>query len=488
MPTSSTEIQKPKRTHSASESTEPLGSRSRGMSAIAWILLLGAGIRLLFWIGLRSEPLHIWDERDYDVLAQNLVRYGEFTYNPGGTPTSLRPPLYSAILAAVYSVFGIGNLAAVRLLQVVLNLGTVAATYRLALCVTTRRVAILAAALMCFYPSSLVYNNLLLTETLFTLLLTTTCWIVVLALQRQSPSVAGLAGICLGLAALTRSAVSLAPPFLAVFLLLAWPGRFRSRLVAAVALVAAFALTIAPWSIRNTRLQETFVTIDVMGGRNFMMGNYAHTPLHRSWDAIALQGDQSWMHEVLANNPTGSLRSQGMVDKAALRQGLAFVQSHPLLTVQRSIVKFFDFWGLEREVIAGAGYGYFGSIPRALLVVSTIVVAGSYAVAVLMAVFGAILAPLEDRRAHWLFLCVIVFLCAVHTIVFGHSRYHLPLMPLVLIYTAKAIRELPAIWSQRNSLRFALAAALSLILIAGWAWNLAVVDWARVVEVWTAVS
>ena len=35
------------------------------------------------------------------------------------------------------------------------------------------------------------------------------------------------------------------------------------RLVAAAALVAAFVAVVGPWSVRNTRLQRTFVAIDV---------------------------------------------------------------------------------------------------------------------------------------------------------------------------------------------------------------------------------
>lgn len=488
MSLSPTEIETPVLTRAVSPSADPRGLSAHRPSAIVWILVLGAAIRVVLWTYFKSEPLHIWDERDYNVLATNLVEHGEFTFIPGNTPTSLRPPLYPAVIAAVYSVCGVGNFGAVRMLQIVFSLMTVAIAYRLALSITRRPIAIMAAALVCFYPSFLVYNNLLLTETQFTFLLMATCWFTVTALQRQSFAWAAAAGVALGLAALTRSAVSLAPPFLGAFFLLTWNGRISRRMLAAATLVVAFGITIAPWAIRNTRLQGTFVTIDVMGGRNFMMGNYAHTPLYRSWDAISLQGDQSWFHDVQVNSPPGSLRTQGLVDKAAFRRGVEFVQANPALTIQRSITKFIDFWGLEREVIAGARYGHFGSMSRITLAVTTLLIAGGYAVAVLLAIFGAVLAPPDDRRAHWLFLCVIVFLCAVHTIVFGHSRYHLPVMPLVLIYTASAVWNWPEIWNRRNSRGFVLATTACVTLIAGWIWSLVVVDWPRVVEAWSKVS
>src|SRR5205823_4643563 len=138
-------------------------------------------------------------------------------------------------------------------------------------------------------------------------------------------------GILLGLAALSRSVVWLSPPFLALFVLLTWKAPWRYRLLAPVILVGSFAMTLAPWAIRNSRLQGTFVAVDVMGGRNFMMGNYSQTPLYRSWDAISLGGEKSWHHEVARSYPPEERATQGQVDRLALRQGLKFAREHPWL-------------------------------------------------------------------------------------------------------------------------------------------------------------
>jgi 4-amino-4-deoxy-L-arabinose transferase-like glycosyltransferase len=454
-------------------------SAARRWRVTPLVVLLGAGavVRLLFWYSFRAEPLNVWDERDYHALAANLLEHGEYTFTPGGTPTSLRPPLFPAVVAGIYAVAGAGNYAAVRLVLAVLSLLTVVVTYRLGRAVATPRVALWAAGLLCFYPSLLAYNNLLLAEVPFTFLLTTSCLLVVRAIQRGSVGLAVAAGGMLGLAALTRSVVWLAPPFLAGFLAIVWPtGRVRG-LAAGAALVAAFAVTIAPWSVRNTRLQETFVAIDVMGGRNFMMGNYRHTPLYRSWDAISIEGDRAWDHEVCATYRRDMRTSQGKVDKLAMTLGLKFARENPGLTLQRCVVKFFDFWGLEREVSAGAGRGFFGQISKVALLGLMVLTAGAYAATIFLAFFGLVFAPPSDSRGHWLFVCVIVFVCGLHTIVFGHSRYHLPLIPLVLLYTAGALTQARAIWARRCSPRFALAVALCAGLLAGWTWNFIAVDW-----------
>src|SRR5262249_23611455 len=132
----------------------------------------------------------------------------------------IRPPLYPALLAGVYSVAGLENFAAVRLLQAALSLLTVVVLYRLGREIATPRVAAWLAGLYGFYPSLLVFNHFVLTEVLFTLLLTTACYLLVLSFKRGSVRFAALSGVVLGLAALTRSVVWMAPPFVAAFLLL----------------------------------------------------------------------------------------------------------------------------------------------------------------------------------------------------------------------------------------------------------------------------
>jgi 4-amino-4-deoxy-L-arabinose transferase-like glycosyltransferase len=451
-------------------------ARQGAVSPLIYILLAGVAVRLLLWYGFRSQPLKVWDEREYHTLAVNLLRYGEYSFNPGHERTSLRPPLYPALVAGVYGLAGEGNLAAVRLLQAAIGLLTVVVAYGLGRAVASRRVANWLAGLLCFYPSLLAYNNLLLTEVLFTLLLTSSCLLIVLSFRQRSPALVAAAGVTLGLAALTRSVVWLAPPFLAAFLIMSWRGRWTERLAAAAAMLLAFAVTLAPWAVRNSRLQDTFVAIDVMGGRNFMMGNYRYTPLYRSWDAISIEGEQSWIHEICSTFPFEMRTSQGKLDKLALGQGLKFVREYPGLTLQRSVIKFCDFWGLEREIIAGAWRGGLGELSKPTLFALTGAIVVVYVVVIALAVFGLFFAPPTDRRLHWLFVCVIAYVCALHTIAFGHSRYHLPLMPLVLLYTAGAVTHAQAIWARRRSLRFGFAVVLCAGLLAGWTWNFFAVD------------
>jgi 4-amino-4-deoxy-L-arabinose transferase-like glycosyltransferase len=445
-------------------------------SALVIILLVGLIVRLGMWLWFSHVTPGIVDEKDYTLLASNLLEHGEFAFDPG-KPTAIRPPLYPFFVSGIYAIAGVENFQAVRLVQALLSLVNVWLLYWLGRDAFSHRVGLWAAGLYAFYPTALGFNNLILTEVLFTLLLTAASYGVVLYFQRERSGYLALSGILLGLAALTRSVVWLSPPFLAVFVILTGRRSLMHRTGGAVLLVLAFALTIAPWAVRNSCLEKTFITIDTMGGRNFMMGNYRYTPLYRSWDAISLKGEQVWYHEVFAVYPPEMLTTQGQIDKLALKQGMKFVREHPGLTILRDVIKFVDFWGLERELVAGAARGYFGPIPSAVVVAGAGLIIAGYVGALFLGIFGIFFCPPPDRRLHWFFLLVIAFICALHTVVFGHSRYHLPLMPLVLLYAAAGWMDCTTIWARRWGGRFAVALSVCLIFMLGWGWNAVAGDW-----------
>jgi 4-amino-4-deoxy-L-arabinose transferase-like glycosyltransferase len=441
------------------------------------LLIVTAGIvvRALLLGWFQGEPLHIDDEWSYHSIARNLVQQGEFAETPG-VPTSLRPPLYPAVVAAVYRGFGLENYQAVRVLQAALSLVMVLVVYLLARETYSRRAALWAVAICCFYPSLLVFNNLLLTEALFAVFLALVCLMVQRFLKTGSLVPAGLAGLCLGLGALTRSVVWLFPPFLAVFLALAAHSAWPRRLLAVALALGVFAAVIAPWSIRNTRLQETFTVIDVMGGRNLMMGNYEYTPLHRPWDAISASGEKAWYRVLDKSLPGSAKMTQGQRDKAAMRYGLRFMAANPGLTAQRCLVKFFHFWQLDRPVIAGLARGWWGHLSKPALVVVALLILGSQAAALIAAIFGFLVVRPTDRSMKWFLLLLVAFIAAMHTVVFAHSRYSLPLMPLVFIGSGAAMANAGATWRQRRSWRFRLAVGMAIVLVCAWLAEIFLID------------
>jgi hypothetical protein len=284
-------------------------------------------------------------------------------------------------------------------------------------------------------------------------------------------------GLCLALGALTRSILWLFSPLFCLLLLFAIQTSWKRRVLLSGTVLGSFLLVIFPWAWRNTQLHKTLVIIDVMGGRNVMMGNYEHTPLERSWATITdVRGEKAWHRVLAANTPGYSELTQGQIDKAAMKYGIKYFFAHPGVSIQRSLVKFFNFWQLERELVAGMMQGLFGNIPKFAILAMACVICGSYVLVIFLAVYGLWLFPPKTRWAHVLVLFAIGFTCLIHTAAFAHSRYHLPLIPILLAYAAVAVVNWKAVWSKRSTWQFALATVCCLLLVAGWVREFVVVD------------
>jgi 4-amino-4-deoxy-L-arabinose transferase-like glycosyltransferase len=120
------------------------------------ILGLGLVVRLAVLPATTSLGPRIADERQYHELARNLADGRGFAFEAG--PTSLRPPLYPAFVAAVWTVTGSRSLQWVRVGQIGLALATTVVVFLLGRELFGDRTGLVAAAIACFYPSLLVSN------------------------------------------------------------------------------------------------------------------------------------------------------------------------------------------------------------------------------------------------------------------------------------------------------------------------------------------
>jgi 4-amino-4-deoxy-L-arabinose transferase-like glycosyltransferase len=451
-------------------------SSSDGRLALRVALVLGLLVRLgVFWHTSALGP-EIDDEKHYVQLANNILDGNGFAWGPG-RPTSIRPPLYPALVASVFAIAGRGSFQAVRLLQIALSLVTVALLVELGRRVFSISVGRYAAAIFFLYPSLIFFNFTILTETLFTMLLVLFLLLSVMLIDTPRVLTAVLCGATLGLAALTRSVLWPVPLIFCplVALLLRAPMRIRLALPAAV--FAGYALIVAPWAIRNTKLQSVVTIVDTMGGLNLRMGNYEYTPDDRMWDAVGLSGEKNWSYPLAQEFP-GQVLTEGQKDKWAQRKAIEYMRANPGTTAHRSLIKFADFWGLEREYAAGVQQGLYHP-PRWIgtLVSSLIVIA--YLGVILTGAAGLWLAAPQARR-HVLLLVPIVAITAVHTVVYGHSRYHLPLMPVFALYAAAFLTTGNIrVWQERRP-AFVGAAVTVLMLMAVWVRQIVLVDAARI--------
>jgi len=448
------------------------------MRGLAVALLLGLVVRVAI-IGYTADVgPRIIDEEQFVALARSVL-HGDGLAWDAGRPTSIRPPLYPAFLAGVWAVAGEGNWQAVRVVQCVLALLTAGLVYLLGRRVFGQRVGAVAAAVTWLYPSLIFLNFTLLTETLFTFLLVGFVLLAILLVDRPQAWTAAACGVALGLGALTRSVLWPVPFLVCPLLVGMLGGSLKRRLVLAGLIFVGYGFVVGPWAVRNTRLQGVLTMVDTMGGMNLRMGNYEHTPEDRMWDAVSLTGEQSWVYALTQENPgLEEPITEGQKDKWAQRKAVEYIAANPGTTLRRAAIKFGDFWGLERSFVAGVQQGLYAP-PRWFVVSAAASILLSYVAVALAGIAGLWLVP-PAWRVHLALLLPVLVLTGVHTVVFGHSRYHLPLVPILALYAANLWqhRRLTAGRARRPAL---LGAALTLlVLLAAWVRQVALIDQSRI--------
>ncbi len=227
-----------------------------------YVALFSLGLRVLWVLFAVVTPVSDFD--GYDFLAWRWVTEGEFGYHMG---LAYRTPGYPAFLAVVYTLFG-HSWKAAGVANAVLGGVTSGLLVLLAAKLVSRRAAVAAGLLHAGSPVAVAYVPVIASGNLGVLLI-----VASLLLLRESHDqtgwreclLTGASGFLLALLVLTRPAALLMAPAFVVLALYSPPHRaWRPRGAAVFVLLAV--LGFAPWSIRNTRLGLSPLTVSTSGG------------------------------------------------------------------------------------------------------------------------------------------------------------------------------------------------------------------------------
>jgi len=233
---------------------------------ICIIIFVIALIPRFSWFFIKGKNLDITipaggDAIGYDQLAVNLIKYHQYAFTPG-KPTAYREPVYSYFLAIIYSIFGLSNYTAVRVVQIFISSLTCVIIFLLAKDLFDKKVALLASFISCFWPHFVYYSTTILRETLF-------CFLLILCVyflnkvyqQKEFKSVNSIiAGIMCGLCCLMNS-TALLFVFLSFVVLL-----FAKKLRQTILIVVVFISIYSIWVIRNYMIFGEFILGSTVSG------------------------------------------------------------------------------------------------------------------------------------------------------------------------------------------------------------------------------
>ncbi|HID55446.1 TPA: DUF2079 domain-containing protein [Candidatus Poribacteria bacterium] len=378
----------------------------------------------------------LWnDEIDYDRIATNLLKYRQFTEYPG-RPYSYRPPGYPLFLAAVYAVFGIGDQTAVRFIQALIGAAAAVLVYLLGREMMGERSGIIGGLIWAFYPTAAAYTGYLYSETLFMTLLLASLYLMVLGMKKggRTGTLAFIgSGLLYGMAMLTREVLLTFVPFLMAWLIWQSSRERKTRIAQLILFTAAVMTVLLPWTARNHSVHDHLIPISTNGGCNFYYGNNPETPLQHSWEFSSMNDlkVRSQLFRLAGDDPV-------LRNRLGYKLALRYILRRPDLFLLRFVGKIVDMWEVDRVPIGRIRGGYYPWM-SGFMRMGFIGLVGVYYIAVVS--FGGIGLVRSPRdRWWWLTLIFLAGFSLILGLVYGHTRYRMPLMPFMALYVSRGIR------------------------------------------------
>jgi 4-amino-4-deoxy-L-arabinose transferase-like glycosyltransferase len=386
---------------------------------ICIIIFVIALIPRFGWFFVKGKNLDITipaggDAIGYDQLAVNLIKYHQYAFTPGKS-TAYREPVYPYFLAIIYSIFGLSNYTAVRVVQIFISSLTCVIIFLLAKDLFGKKVALLSSFISCFWPHFVYYSTTILRETLF-------CFLLILCVyflnkvyqQKEFKSVNSIiAGIMCGLCCLMNS-TALLFVFLS-FVVLSLVKKFRQVLVIFVLFVSLYSL----WVIRNYIVFNEFVLGSTVGGMTIYgasVGDYRifGTPQEKEfWEKDEVMKKATTMDELQAN-------------KYFMQEAKKVILSNPKEFFIRCIKRFLKLY----RIYPHRGKGYVHS--ETLMILVSIF---SYGILLPFFVYSFFINLSSFKKYIFLYLPILIF-SFVYTLIWAVIRYRLPLEPYIIIFAS----------------------------------------------------
>lgn len=253
-----------------------------------------------------------------------------------------RPPLYSIALAAVAVVCG-ERLWAIAVLNALLSTAAGWFLFDLARRAFSARVAEITLLIYAIYPLGVMLGARIASESLFGLCLGATAWALWRAKEDRPVTFAVVAGVCLGLATLTRSNGVFLWPFAVVWLLI----YLRTHRLAMVWFTLFFTLTLLPWGVRNHAVTGKWIFLSASGSYNLWLGN--NETAYRMFTARSSSEYDAMGRILLGEVVPQKVREMGPRDLAGVQEfwygeALKFIRTKPALWLKLVLAKSVEFW------------------------------------------------------------------------------------------------------------------------------------------------
>ena len=231
-----------------------------GIAALALLL------RVLVIVIVDPHVPRLGDASAYHLIANNLadgrgyIRPFDLARFHLVVPTAEYPPLHPFVVS-LFARLGFRSVEWQRICLSVVGTGTVIIIGLLGRRVAGARAGIVAALLAAVSPMMFLPEVTLMSETVFVFLVALALLLATRAHESPTPLAIGAIGLVLGFATLTRAEGALLGILVIVPLAARCPGSVLRRVGVVAIGVAAIAIVVLPWTVRNERTFHALVPV-----------------------------------------------------------------------------------------------------------------------------------------------------------------------------------------------------------------------------------
>jgi 4-amino-4-deoxy-L-arabinose transferase-like glycosyltransferase len=313
------------------------------------ICVLAIVLRIIYFIHLKESVFfgnYFLDSGVINAWAQDIVG-GNFW----GHTAFFRPPLYAYVVAFIYKIFG-SSPPPIIVFQNLLGLSTIIMVYFYTRTLFGEKAAFLAGVVTSCWPTLFYFEGELMTTSLSVFFSVASLFLLHRAIEAGIPRRYFVAGVLLGLAAITNSTFLPLAVIIPVYFALS-RGKPKPRRVFNhwMIYLAGLIIPIIPITVRNAAVAHDFVVIATQGGANFYVGNSEEA------DGISVQAlgpvtragtyydDNIWTSSVeMAQYKLGRELKDSEVSSYWFKEALKEMAHQPARAVGLLIKKFFYFW------------------------------------------------------------------------------------------------------------------------------------------------
>jgi 4-amino-4-deoxy-L-arabinose transferase-like glycosyltransferase len=425
------------------------GAKGNSTRSLLWMVLAGLAVRLVVVGFLYPERLN--PDRDYWRFAGETGRIARSIVQGHGVssplraptgPTAWMTPVYPAILAGVFWIFGIYTKASAIVmlsLDSLFSALTSIPVFFIAKKSFGERAGLWAGWAWAFFPYAIYFSADFIWVTTLTTLMLSLLFLAALYLE-DSDSMGRWAGFGL----LTGAGAMIDPIVLPVALPLAgWMclrlmQRRQRWLSCALASALVFVVVVTPWFVRNYRVFHTVVPFRDNFGLELYVGNngntwhFAPSGFHpsdtdREWNEYAAMGELAYMKHKQA-------------------QAMTYIEAHPgefaVLSLRRAAYMWTNFWSFSRRYMEAEP-----ADPENILLCTTLT---------LLALAGLRWAFRRSVAVGMPFAIALFFFPVVYYITHPEDYYRRPIDPIFVSLAAFAVL---AWWQERAGRRASRPAA-----------------------------